>query len=295
MNATTRMTAYQQFTTTSYNRRNGSIVDVEIPEGAVPVLITTNATDYKTIFRAILTPGPNATDADKFNINALVYGMAWSHRTYAVCFPDDKDAMTANLRNVLAVPFQHTTTAVMFGNYSLADARLPSLPGFALPDDMIKVATGGTSNSRLAIQPWTGWLFVAGDAFIHVVVFVGMMWIIFLRERGLPRSIGLGEIQGPREALRTDIIHRRPKWGLPIWFMTTEPELPCVRQGEIRPLLEVVDEDDVVDEKKNTWQLARMLRGTRVVQRFDDLETGRQSGIGRQVSWLGGLSSGFTK
>ncbi|OIW32040.1 hypothetical protein CONLIGDRAFT_678472 [Coniochaeta ligniaria NRRL 30616] len=280
MSSTTRMTAFKQLTTTSYNRRNGSIVDIEIPQGAVPVPINTSASDYKTVFRAILTPGPNATLSDKSNINALIYAMTWSHRTYVKSFPDDKDSTTSNLRNVLAVPFQHTMTATIFGNYTASEHGLKAVTQFILPDEMITTATGGTSRSRLAILRWTGWLFVAGDATVHLVVFAGLVWVV-LREGRLPQTVGLGDIQVPRAAQQTFVLARKPRWRLPIWSMKTEPVLPDFHEGEVLPFLEVAERPDVCDEKKNTWQLARMLRGVRLLHPMEDVEknAGRPKGL----------------
>lgn len=233
--------------------------------------INASASDYRTVFRAILTPGPNATFNDISNINALIYAMTWSHRTYVKSFPDDKDTTTSNLRNVLAVPFQHTTTATIFGNYTASEHGLKAVTQFILPDEMITTATGGTSRSRLAILWWTGWLFVAGDAAVHLVILVGLLWVLF-REGALPKTIGLGDIQVPRAALQTVVRAQTPKWRLPLWFMKTKPGLVDLAEGEERPLLEVVEHPDVIDEKKNTWQLARMLRGVRLLHPLADVK-----------------------
>lgn len=273
MNSTTRMTAYKQFTTPSYNRRNGSIVDIQIPEGSKPLLITTNATDYKTVFRAILIPRVNATVSDISNINSLIHAMTWSHRTYVKTFPDNKDTTTSNLRNVLAVPFQHTVTATIFGNYSLSERGQNSSTLFTLPDEMITTATGGTSNNMLSILKWTGWVFIAGDLAIHLLVAIGMIWVLF-RKADLPASVGMGDIEVSRAAARTEIIARRPRWRLPIWFMTTEPGLDDVAEETRMPLLEVVEREDVGGGTRNTWQLARMLRAVRVMRsgKVEDVE-----------------------
>jgi len=272
MHSTTRLTAFRQQTTTSYNRRNGSIVDIEIPSGARPIPINTNASDFKTVFHAILTPSPTASLADISNINALIYAMTWSHRTYVKSFPDDKDFTTATLRNALAVPFQHTITAAIFGNYSASERGAKAVAQFVLPDQMITTATGGTSGSRLAIQKWTGWLFVAGDATVHLAVLGGLVWVL-LRRGPLPETIGLGDIQGPRAALRTVVMARKPgrPW-LPFRFMRPNPGLDGLDGEDRLPFLEFVERSDVVDEKKNTWQLARMLRGVKVLQPVGDVK-----------------------
>jgi hypothetical protein len=271
MSSTTRMTAFTQLTTTSYNRRNGSIVDIEIPQGAVPLPIITNASDFKTVFRAILTPSPTADLADISNINALIYAMTWSHRTYVKSFPDDKDHTTSTLRNALAVPFQHTITAAIFGNYSASEKGQKAIAQFVLPDEMITTATGGTSRSRLAILEWTGWLFIAGDATVHLIVLAGLLWIVF-RKKGLQRTIGLGDIQVARDAKKTVVQARNPKWRLPVWFVKTEAGLRGFHESDDQPLLDFVGRSEVLDEKKNTWQLARMLRGVRVLQPVEDVE-----------------------
>jgi hypothetical protein len=198
--------------------------------------------------------------------------MTWSHRTYLKSFPDDRDRTTASLRNALAVPFQHTVTAAIYGNYSASEQGfVGSVPQFVLPDDMITLATGGTSRSRLAIKVWTGWLFVAGVATVHVLVAAGFVWVL-LRTGPLARTVGLGDVQVVRAARRTVVVARKPKWTLPIWFMKTKPGLDGVSEGARLPLWEVVERPDVMDPRKNTWQLARMLRGVRMLQPIRDVE-----------------------
>ena len=271
MHSTTRLTAFRQQTTTSYNRRNGSIVDIEIPSGARPIPINTNASDFKTVFHAVLTPSPTANLADTSNINALIYAMTWSHRTYVKSFPDDKDFTTATLRNALAVPFQHTITAAIFGNYSASERGATAVAQFVLPDQMITTATGGTSGSRLAIQNWTGWLFVAGDVTVHLVVFGGLVWVL-LRRGPLPQTIGLGDIQLPRAALRTVVMARKPGRWPPFRFMRPKPGLDGLAEEDRLLLTDFVERSDVADERKSTLQLARMLRGLIVAQPVGDVK-----------------------
>lgn len=263
--STTLLTAYKQFTSTSYNRRNGSIVDIHVPEGSTPELVYTNATDYKTVFNAILVPEPTATINDLSNINSLINAMTWSHRTWAKSFPDDKDTTTSILRNVLAVPFQHTVTATLFGNYTLAERGLNSTSSynFTLPDEMLTTATGGIASSKLTILAWTGWLFIAGNLAIHALVGAGMLWVL-CREERLPSAVGLGDLEVARAAARTAVFAVEPKWPLPLWFIKTPAGLDGLEEGASMPLLQATERDDVGGGEKNTWQLARMLRGLRV-------------------------------
>jgi hypothetical protein len=278
--STTRLTAFSQLTTTSYNRRNGSIVDIEIPKGAAPVPIYTNGTDFQTLFRNVLVPREGATDADISNIKSLIYAMTWSHRTYVKSFPDDKDFATTTLRNVLAVPFQHTITAAIFGNYSASERGLEAIVHLDLPDEMITTATGGTSRSIFAVQVWAAWMFIGAEATVHLIVLVGLLWVV-LRKEPLPREIELGDIQVVRTVRRTLLRARRPRWRLPIWFMRTEAGLGRVPEGTDLPLLDVVERPDVRDERKNTWQLARMLRGVRVLVPAEDDDVEKRAGLTR--------------
>ena len=271
MSSTTRMKAFKQLTSTSYNRRNGSIVDVHVPPGAVPVPISINATDYKTVFRTILNPGPIANVRDNSSINALIGAMTWAHRTYVKSFPDDKDSTTSYLRNVLAVPLQHTITAAIFGNYSASERGYTGITQFVLPQEMITTATGGTARSRFAIQWWTGLLFAVGNAVVHLAVLVGLLWVL-LRKGSLPGTVGLGDIQVPRDARQTMVIVRKPRWKLPIWGMSNELGLDGMRDGGERGLLDFVEDPEICDETKNVWQLARMLRGVRVKHRIGGVE-----------------------
>ena len=127
---------------------------------------------------------------DKNNINALNYFLTWAHRTYRYSFPDDRNTLIMTLHNFLAVPLQFTVTAVQFSNYTAGQLGLGSFP---MPDDTTTVATSGRSSSRLFIQAWAGWLFIAWNLALLVFVFVGILFML-LQGTNLPQAIGVEEL-----------------------------------------------------------------------------------------------------
>lgn len=182
------MTAYKQFTTTSYDRQNSSIVDVQMTSNPQPVFL--NATEYLAIANRVLIPTSFEGEVDKNNINALNYFLTWAHRTYRYSFPDDRNTLITTLHNFLAVPLQFTVTAVQFSNYTAEQLGLGSFP---MPNDTITIATSGRSSSRLFIQPWAGWLFIAGNLALLAFICGGIMFML-LQETKLPHTTGVEEL-----------------------------------------------------------------------------------------------------
>lgn len=188
----TNMTAYKQFTTTSYDRQNSSIIDVQMT--SEPQRMFLNATEYFAIANRVLIPTSSASEADKTNINALNYFLTWAHRTYRYSFPDDRNSLITSLHNFLAVPLQFTVTAVQFSNYTAGQLGLGSFP---MPNDTITVATSGRSSSQLFIQAWAGWLFIAGNLALLIFVFGGILFLL-LQETKPPHTTGVEELDAAR-------------------------------------------------------------------------------------------------
>lgn len=188
----TNLTAYKQFTTTSYDRQNSSIIDVQMTSEPQQVLL--NATEYLAIIKRVLIPRSSESEVDSTNINALNYFLTWAHRTYRYSFPDDKNTLVTTLHNFLAVPLQFTVTAVQFSNYTASQLGLGSFP---MPNDTITVATSGSSSSRLFIQPWAGWLFIAGNLALLLFILGGIVFML-LHETKLPQTTGVEELDFAR-------------------------------------------------------------------------------------------------
>ncbi|KAL2272190.1 hypothetical protein FJTKL_07434 [Diaporthe vaccinii] len=200
----TNLTAYKLFTTTSYDRQNSSIIDVQTTRK--PELMFLNATEYIAIANRVLIPTSFESEVDKNNINALNYFLTWAHRTYRYSFPDDRNTLITTLHNFLAVPLQFTVTAVQFSNYTAEQLGLGSFP---MPNDTITVATSGRSSSRLFIQPWAGWLFIAGNIVLLAFIFGGILFMLF-QETKLPHTTGVEELDVVR-SLETIRCAKRPQ------------------------------------------------------------------------------------
>ncbi|KAK0714139.1 hypothetical protein B0T26DRAFT_784142 [Lasiosphaeria miniovina] len=191
----TNLTVYRQHTTTAYSRQNFSIIDVKAIGDPKPVFIS--AVEYMKIFSKILVPSPNASAEAVYNINALAFALTWSHRNYGEVFPNDNSTLASLLHNFLSVPLQFTVTAVQWSNYSITEKGLQLPPDmnatFALPAEMVTRAKGGASGQRLVIETWTGCVFIAATAALLVLVHVGIVRILRLREP-LPATSGIGDI-----------------------------------------------------------------------------------------------------
>ncbi|PMD43061.1 hypothetical protein L207DRAFT_454895, partial [Hyaloscypha variabilis F] len=186
----TVMACYKQYATTTYNRENFSIMDVRPTADLEQILL--NASDYMTIFKKIMIPTSAATETDRAGIESLIYTLTWLHRTYRGSFPDDQNSLVTNLHNFLAIPLQFTVTAYQYANYTAGG-------NFSLPEDTVTVATNGWSRSRLAIQPWTGWLFIIAAAALLLVVMAGILWILG-QKAPLPPATGIGDFDDLRQA-----------------------------------------------------------------------------------------------
>jgi hypothetical protein len=186
MKWTTMMSAYKQFTSTTYNRHNLSIINTKVVGAPQPMFL--NATGYAEIFNAVMMPSSSSTSVSNTSIAALTYALTWVHRTYSGSFPDDTGTLITVLENFLTIPLQWTVTAVQRINYTA-----PLLGDFSMPNDMITTAVGGSSSQRLVIQGWTGWTFIAADTIVLLFVLGSIIWILRQQEP-LPQSTGVAEI-----------------------------------------------------------------------------------------------------
>ncbi|KAI9164058.1 hypothetical protein HJFPF1_05693 [Paramyrothecium foliicola] len=193
------MSAYHQFTTTTYSRQNLSILHTE-PEGD-PKKVPLIASDYADIFDTLLVPKlvPSlvTTDVAQANrsVSALTYALNWVHRVYGEIFTDEENTLATVLQNFLSIPIQFAVTAHQLANYTIGrDETLRLFLGdFPLPEDMITTATGGVSTQRLVIKDWTGWTFIAVDGAVLMIVFLGIICIL-QHQIPLPTLTGLTEL-----------------------------------------------------------------------------------------------------
>ena len=228
------MTAYRQYATTAYNRQNFSIIDVRPTADPEPMPLIVS--DYMTIFRKIMIPTNDSTVPDIAAIDSLTYALTWLHRTYMGSFPDDQNSLITNLHNFLAIPLQFTVTAVQFANYSVPGMN------FTMPEDTATVATDGWSKSFLAIQPWTGWLFIGAAAALLLGVMAGILWII-VQEVPLEPVIGIGDVDTLRLADKINL-RKESEDGV-----------------STKTLMDFVNDT----RKDSTWGWAKEMRGWKVV------------------------------
>lgn len=264
------MTAYKQFTTTSYDRQNSSIIDVQMT--SEPKRTFLNATEYLAIAKRILIPTTFESEVDRTNINALNYFLTWAHRTYRYSFPDDKNTLVTTLHNFLAVPLQFTVTAIQFSNYTTSGHRGVGL--FPMPNDTITVATSGRSSSRLFIQPWAGWLFIAGNLALLAFVFGGILFML-LQDNKLPQTTGMDELDFARslEHLRCAKLPQR-KAGGPAALASMDRSLPGAPAELSTAPLDHVAVHLITPKSTSGWNRIVYLRQWRV---FDT-----RSGIGHR-------------
>jgi hypothetical protein len=191
MKWTTMMSTYKQFTSTTYDRRNFTIVNAK-PTGE-PEHIHLNSTEYLNIAKKLMLPSVTSNRQANDSIAALTYALTWVHRTYSNTFQGESNTLTTALENFLTIPLQWTVTAFQFANYSTPESLVSVLGDFVLPEDMITKASGGSSSQRLAIKNWTGWTFIAVDAAVLFFVLANIIWML-RPEETLPRTTGVAEI-----------------------------------------------------------------------------------------------------
>lgn len=101
---------------------------------------------------------------------------------------------------------QFNFVAHIYANYTAAERGFGGLVDFSLPDDMIALARGGRSASRLAILPWAGWVFIAVDLAMHLGVFVGIVYVLLKGKVVREGEIGVGDLDAVRVANVMDVV-----------------------------------------------------------------------------------------
>src|SRR5438128_2394920 len=103
MQWTTKMSAYKQFVTTTYDRTNGSILNIKVTSDPEPMYL--NASHYRVLWNKLVVPSPTSLSSttEISQLNSFVYALTWMHRTYAVSFPDERGVPITYLHNFLAI------------------------------------------------------------------------------------------------------------------------------------------------------------------------------------------------
>ena len=232
----TKVTAFTQHTTTAYDRRNFSILDVQPIGNLQPMQL--NESEYRTIFEKITIPTNTSGPNDVWAINSVINTFTWVQRNYNLVFPHDTSSLMTYLHNVIAIPLQFTITAKQFANYTVANnpALEAAVGRFPLPEDQRTTAASGASQSRMLIPVWTGALFITAVILLLVAILAAIMWIL-TRPTSLPYSTGIGAIDALRSASAYTVVERhapltsqRSDEGLvsyiPLWEFALSPDIP---------------------------------------------------------------------
>ncbi|VUC22589.1 unnamed protein product [Clonostachys rosea] len=223
----TNVSVFEQYTRTTYNRNNFSIVNTELTSPVGESQITLKEDEYRRIFRKVLNANTTRR-SDLSNMDALVHSITWLHRTYDNSFPDDQQSVLTSLHNFIGVSLQFMVTAVQFANYTV-DAR-GDTETLALPDQMVTSAVSGRSMQKLTIQHWTGIIFIVTEGLIIVFTALAILLILWGVER-LPDKSTTAEIDILRNTSDMRAVPQRlvRRWGwLPFRRAGNEvaPELP---------------------------------------------------------------------
>jgi hypothetical protein len=263
MKWSTVMSLYRQSTTATYDAQNLSMVNTQATSR--PELLLASASDYTAIINQVIQSSEHSSQSDNASINALVYALTWMHRTYDEVFPSDKTSVVTNLYNFLMVPQLFMVTAVQLSNYTVSESGLQQeLGDFPLPDDMITTATGGWSNSRLVIQPWTGYLFIAADLALLLFVLGGIVCIL-LQPRPLHPSTGVDELDSLGFA-EESCCERRPRKA-----RGTDDAEPGGSSRDRLTLIKLAH-NLVVSSNASSWKPLETLRGWRIAVVEDTLQ-----------------------
>ncbi|KAI9150533.1 hypothetical protein HJFPF1_10305 [Paramyrothecium foliicola] len=239
MKYSTNISLYEQFTTTSYDRNNLSIVDVKLTSDLGEKQIPLSVVEYGKIYSKILAAN-TTTVTDISNMNSLVHSVTWTHRTYENLFPDDEGILQTNLHNFIGVSLQFMVTAVQYLNYSIPPKDLDG-QHFGMPEKMLASAVGGKSMQKLKIQPWTGWIFIAVDVTILLTT-AALILLLAWKVPRLPES---------SENIEMDIVKRAGQlvaWKDPLrtlkWRQRRQTAVSNSPDLQERPLLERIEELD---------------------------------------------------
>lgn len=93
---------------------------------------------------------------------------------------------------------------------------------------MITTAAGCESRSKFVILPWAGWVFIAVDTAVHVMVVAFVVWIVqsaaeIGAEGEEEEETGVVEVDGIRAAKRARVYYSVRKrdgvgrWGTTVW------------------------------------------------------------------------------
>ncbi|CAG9939740.1 unnamed protein product [Clonostachys rosea f. rosea IK726] len=261
----TNVSVYEQYTRTTYNRNNFSIVNTELTSPVGESQITLKEDEYRRIFRKVLNANTTRR-SDLSNMDALVHSITWLHRTYDNSFPDDQQSVLTSLHNFIGVSLQFMVTAVQFANYTVnvgggTDTTL------ALPDSMVTSAVSGRSMQKLSIQHWTGVIFIVTEGLIIVFTALAILLILWGVER-LPDKSATAEIDILRNTndMRAAPQRHIRRWGWwPFRRAGNEVELEVPQLEERERFLDMAqtlaqDEPSLTQPRSLWGRLRRVLR-----------------------------------
>jgi hypothetical protein len=184
------MSAYKQYSTTSYRRKDLHILDVTLT--SEPQAVPLNESDYQLLWRRMLVPTDQANSLDRSMIDSVTFSLAWLQWLYDDEFPDDANTPMEHLENFLAIPLQFMVTAIQFANSTIQEQSgdpdgFGSLQ-FPLPADMLTMAVGVRIMKRVKGQIWVVCLFTVTA--VLAVLFIGalLVWMVFF-QRYRPAAI----------------------------------------------------------------------------------------------------------
>ncbi|CAH0016651.1 unnamed protein product [Clonostachys rhizophaga] len=230
----TNVSVFEQYTRTTYNRNNFSIVNTEMTSPVGESQITLKEDEYRRIFRKVLNANTTRR-SDLSNMDALVHSITWLHRTYDNSFPDDQQSVLTSLHNFIGVSLQFMVTAVQFANYTV-NVGGNTDTSLALPDSMVTSAVSGRSMQKLSIQHWTGVIFIVTEGLIIVFTALAILLILWGVER-LPDKSATAEIDILRNTngMRAAPQRHIRRWG---WWPflragnEVEPGVPDLEESE---------------------------------------------------------------
>jgi hypothetical protein len=166
----TIVATYTEFTTTSYYAQNLSIINVTPTSAREALPINIDA--FKLTWAKLFNPGNDTSPvANPFMVNAFQFELGFYLRLENDDFPNDQQSPLQILRNVITVPLQFSTTALLYMNATIG--------GFDIPDAMQSTASAALGRWRWKAQLWTvaTWIGVAGTLLLSSGTMI--LWILF--------------------------------------------------------------------------------------------------------------------
>jgi hypothetical protein len=186
------MTAFRQRATTSYQRANFAILNVETTSEAniQPLKMEDFTATWDKVF--IASNFESAKNEDAMVSNSLTTSLTWLIRLYADVFPDDEYSPRRFLANFLSIPQQFMVTCYQFSNYTIG--AFGGNTRFVVPDELATIVVGGNSSQRFSGQPWVVWLFISTSV-VAVLSVIGLFLYALTQRTPMPGSAGIPNLE----------------------------------------------------------------------------------------------------